>query len=44
MQKSGNYKKFNIKAFLKCYSRAPKVNNCPKIEWIVIIFGICIES
>ena len=40
MQKIKNYKKWNITALLKCYSRAPKFNNCPRNAWIVIIFGM----
>ena len=31
-------------ALFKCYSMAPKFNNCPRNVCIVIIFGMCIES
>ena len=31
-------------ALLKCYSMAPKFNYYPRNAWIVIQFGMCIES
>ena len=33
------FKKFNITALLKCFSRAPKFNNCPRNKCIVMIYG-----
>ena len=44
MHKLKKYKKLNIMAQLKCYSRASTFNNCPRNKLTVIIFGKCIES